>query len=145
MRRKFARHLFIRSTLEADLRVLVTLEVRDHRLHLAHHRLQQHRSGQVLAPSVTSLTIGDENVWSDNAKYLFITLVPCNSNPGNSYGDDYSVSPECIADLDEQKQFLSRYPSLITLYNNERFVPQEYGEDAIVKESKINKILFNQD
>lgn len=49
---------------------------------------------------------------------------------------------ECIWDLDEQKKYLGA-PQVAWYLNYEKFSPLEYGENSIIRESKVFTKLFS--
>ena len=71
---------------------------------------------------------------------MSISLTPCNLL--DRYG--LEVNEQCITDTDKQKDHLAKkyyYPQLI--YNYEVFDPEKYNDAAILKQSKLTSLSFN--
>ena len=68
--------------------------------------------------------------------HLEVLLLPCNyvHDYMTDWGD--SIAPECISDLNKQKEYL-REIHFLQLFNEVRFDPEKYNGEELVKESKI--------
>ena len=71
-------------------------------------------------------------------------LVPCNYiHQYMGYTGD-SVADECVANLKEQIDYLGSL-DLLLYFNDEQYDVNEYGDQAIRRESKIIKQMINVD
>ena len=64
-------------------------------------------------------------------------MLPCNYiHQYLGYKED-KVSDECDSDLKNQIAYLGTSIDVLIYFNDEQFVPNEYGESAIRRESRI--------
>ena len=84
---------------------------------------------------------GDE--FSQTQGRLELILVPCNFRFSQEGGPLDTVPQDCVADISKQIEYL-KSPKLQLLVNNEYFNQQGYGEDSIVRESKLITLQFNK-
>ena len=55
------------------------------------------------------------------------------------------MSPGCNTDIEAQRKYLGSNIFLNILYNQERVDLKKFGEEAVIKESKIYEQLFKTD
>ena len=79
----------------------------------------------------------------DDLSEIEVILVPCNyiHSEWGDIGD--SVSDECIADLEKQKEFMGPLEVMI-LINNEKLNLFEYGDDSIKREALLARTQTDQ-
>ena len=86
----------------------------------------------------------------DDLSEIEVILAPCNYIheeygpmvfPSGAIGD--TVSDECIANVDEQKEFMGPLEVMI-LINNEKLNLFEYGDDSIKREALLARTQTDQ-
>ena len=54
-----------------------------------------------------------------------------------------TIDPSCVFDVKEQIKYLGSI-NIVTLHNDERLNAQGFGDDSIIKESKITKMQVDE-
>ena len=82
------------------------------------------------------------NFSTDNNSYVEIQLLPCNMLFTEWGYEGDTVSDECIWDQQKQQEYLEG-TQIFLYFNEDNYNSTSYGENAIVKESKISKYFIS--
>ena len=70
-------------------------------------------------------------------------MTPCSYIHQYVQDNGDTVKKECNVDKDEQFKYLTQSLNMLILHNSERLDNQKYGDEKIVKESKIDSMQFD--